>query len=51
MDQGAKAVFFHDVIRDGPHGDVHIFILAGVIERGDQVEISQIEAEEGGVAR
>ena len=48
FDQGAKVVFLHDVFWDGPFGNVEVFVLAGVVERCDQVEVGKIKAEKGG---
>ena len=47
LDEGSKVIFFHDVVWDGPGWDVKIFILAGVIKGGDEVEVGEIEAEKG----
>jgi hypothetical protein len=35
FDEGKKVVFLHDIVGDGPFGDVEIFVLAGVRKRCD----------------
>ena len=48
FDEGSKIVFVHYIIRNGPGGNVEVLILAGVGERGDEIEIGKVEAEKGG---
>ncbi len=44
MDERLEFVLIHDVVRDGPCGYPEVFILTGISERGDEVEIGKIEA-------
>ena len=46
--QRSEIVLIHDVIGDGPGWDVEILVLAGVVKRGDEVEVGEIKAEKGG---
>ena len=39
FDEGAKIVFVHDVVGDGPFRDVQVFVLAGVVKRCDEVKV------------
>jgi hypothetical protein len=39
FDEGAEVVLFHDVLRDGPFGDVEILVLAGMRKGGEKVKI------------
>ena len=41
MDERLEFVLIHDVVRDGPCGYPEVFILTGISERGDEVEIGR----------
>ena len=43
-----KVLLLRDIIRDGPFQDVYVFIFTQVVERCDEVEIIEVEAEESG---
>jgi hypothetical protein len=50
MDERLEFVFIHDAVRDGPCGYPEVFILTGISERGDEVEIGKIHAKELGTS-
>ena len=44
FNEWTEVIFFHDIVGNGPLGNVKVFVLAGVGEGGDEVEIGKIEA-------
>ena len=48
FEKGAKVVFTHDIIGDGPCWNVEVFVLAGVSERGDEIKICEVDTKEFG---